>query len=53
MDELKIAAAIIYAAMIEKGLTTAREINQDQSKSASDYWKIYEALKKAPEHPVS
>jgi len=51
MDELKIAAAIIYASMINKGIAECEPINNDQTNTAYNYWRIYEAFKTSPDNP--
>ena len=51
MDELKIAAAIIYASMLNKGTASCEPINNDQRDTGRDYWRIHEALKTSPDNP--
>jgi len=51
MDELKIAAAIIYSAMIEKGNVITESIDNDQSRNANNYWRLYNFLKQNDGNP--
>jgi len=51
MDELKIAAAIICAAMIKEGTVITESIDNDQGKTADNYWRLYSFLKKSDGNP--
>lgn len=51
MDELKISAAIICAAMLSKSLTGQVDLNGDPKDAVAAYWKIYEALKDSKDNP--
>jgi len=51
MDELKIAAAIICAAILSKSLTEQTSLDNDPKDTVAGYWKIYRSLKDSNDNP--
>ena len=51
MDELKIAAGIICAAIASKSAVGMADFNADTKATTDGYWKIYNALKTSKDNP--
>lgn len=51
MDELKIAAGIICAAMFSRDPNGQTDLKADHKETIAGYWKIYDELKTHPDNP--